>query len=336
MQKKTITIKEVAEYANVSQATVSRVINGQASVKEKNLAKVHKAISELGYTPNLAAKALASSRSNSVGMLVGSLDGPFYGPLMHAAEDALYHNGFHFIVTSGQENGQKEKDAIAFLRSKQVDGAIIHADKLSDEELKVLTKDFKALVVLNRYIADLEHQCLCLDNELGGYLATKHLLDNGHRHIACITGPLSKPDARDRLLGYIRALAEHGVTYDPALTTEGRFDHTGNFDKAAELLDRSKDITAIFCQNDNIALAVYDVCATRQLTVGDDLSLVSFDNDLMSKHMRPQLTTVGFPINEMGKLAGSMLLDQLKESRKLSSKKLIPILEVRDSVKKLA
>ncbi|MEF1230282.1 LacI family DNA-binding transcriptional regulator, partial [Vibrio fortis] len=103
MQKQVITIKEVAEYANVSQATVSRVINGQNSVKEKNLEKVKKAIAELGYTPNSAAKALASNRSNSIGMLVGSLDGPFYGPLMHSAEDTLYKKGLHFIVTSGQD-----------------------------------------------------------------------------------------------------------------------------------------------------------------------------------------------------------------------------------------
>ncbi|NLS14068.1 LacI family transcriptional regulator [Vibrio sp. SM6] len=335
MEKKTITIKEVAEYANVSQATVSRVINGQASVKEKNLVKVQQAIEALGYTPNLAAQALASSRSNSVGMLVGSLDGPFYGPLMHSAEDELYRAGLHFIVTSGQESEVKERDALNFLRSKQVDGAIVHSDKLSDDELKQFAHGFKALVVLNRFIPELDHQCLSLDNELGGYLATKNLLDNGHRHIACITGPLSKPDARDRLSGYIRALAEHNVAYDPRLTIEGRFDHEGNFVKAYDLLANAGTITAVFCQNDNIALAVYDACAKLNLTIGEDISLVSFDNDLMSSHMRPRLSTVGFPIYEMGKLAGKMIIDQLHEKQTLTSRKLVPQLVERDSVKNL-
>lgn len=334
MHKKSVTIKEVAEYAQVSQATVSRVINGQGTVKHSNLEKVHRAISELGYTPNSAAKALASNRSNSVGMLVGSLDGPFYGPLMHAAEDSLYKNKLHFIVTSGQGREEKELDALKFLRSKQVDGVIVHAEKLSDDALLSFAKDFKSLVILNRFIPELSNQCLYLDNELGGYMATKHLVENGHRRIACITGQLNKTDARDRLLGYIRALAEHGVGYDPSLTIEGRFDHklNLNYEKAYELISQKEDVTAIFCQNDNIALAMYDVCAAKNLTVGEDISIIGFDNDFMCSHMRPQLSTVGFPIYEFGQIAAKMIVDQLNDTDSIANKKLIPSLVVRNSV----
>ncbi|AXY02529.1 LacI family transcriptional regulator [Vibrio alfacsensis] len=335
MNNKTITIKEVAEFASVSQATVSRVINGQSSVKEKNLKRVLEAIETLGYTPNSAAKALATNRSNSVGMLVGSLDGPFYGPLMHAAEDEIYKFGLHLIVTSGQDCESKETESLNFLRAKQVEGAIVHSDRLSDQTLLNLANDFKHFVLLNRYLPELEHHCLYLDNELGGYLATKHLLDQGHRVIGCITGPLSKHDARDRLLGYIRALAEHGVSYDPSLTIEGRFDHYDNFAKANELLDRAPSVTAIFCQNDNIALALYDVCQQRDLQIGKDISVVGFDNDLMSKHVRPKLTTVGFPIHEMGKIAGKMVLEQIQGEKESRSRKLSPTLEMRQSVKNL-
>ncbi|CAH0529419.1 LacI family DNA-binding transcriptional regulator [Vibrio hippocampi] len=335
MEKKTITIKEVAEHANVSQATVSRVINGNASVKSKNLEIVQRAIKELGYTPNAAAKALASNRSYTVGMLVGSLDGPFYGPLMHATEDILYKNGLLCIVTSGRESEEREQDALAFLHSKQVDGVIVHADQTSDDTLTELVSKFKTMVILNRLVPGLEQNCLYVDNELGGYLATKHLLDMGHRNIACMTGPLSKQDARDRLLGYIRALAVHGVDYDPSLTVEGRFDHEGNFDKAFNLLSNKKEVTAVFCQNDNIALAVYDACAQMNLKVAKDISLVSFDNDNMSKHLRPQLTTVGYPLNDMGKIAANMIVSQLNSSDRMNSGKLTPVLEVRDSVCKL-
>ncbi|CAH0529405.1 LacI family DNA-binding transcriptional regulator [Vibrio hippocampi] len=335
MDKKNITIKEVAEYANVSQATVSRVINGQSSVKEANLVKVHEAIAKLGYTPNPAAKALATSRSNSIGMLVGSLDGPFYGPLMHAAEDEIYKLGLHLIVTSGQDSEQKELESLHFLRAKQVEGVIVHADRITDEALRNLSNDFKHFVLLNRHIPELENHCLYLDNELGGYLATKHLLDFGHKAIGCITGPMNKHDARDRLLGYIRALAEHGVSYDPNLTIEGRFDHFDNFDKAKTLLERAPDITAVFCQNDNIALAVYDACYELGRTVGKDISIVGFDNDFMSRHMRPRLTTVGFPISEMGKIAGKMIIDQVKGQDRVTNQKLMPTLEVHDSVARI-
>lgn len=335
MDKNTITIKEVAEYANVSQATVSRVINQQSTVKEKNLVKVLNAIEALGYTPNSTAKALATKKSNSIGMLVGSLDGPFFGPLMHATENEIYKLGLHLIVTSGQDSLEKESESLNFLRSKQVDGAIVHADQICDEALLDHVKSFKNFVILNRYIADLEKHCLYVDNELGGYLATKHLLENGHKKIACITGPLVKHEARDRLLGYMRALAEAQVDYDPSLIVEGRFDHKNNLVKANHVIHNMKGVTGVFCQNDNIALAVYDACSQQNLQIGKDLSVVSFDNDLMSKHLRPLLTTVGFSIHEMGEIAGKMLVDQLNQNGELKGRKLIPSLEVRDSVKKI-
>lgn len=219
-----ITIKEVSELAQVSQSTVSRALNGHPTVKEANREKVFKAIEQLGYKPNAFAQALASSRSNSIGMLVGSLDGPFYGPLMHTAEDTVRQNNIHLIVTSGQESRTKELDSIQFLQSKLVDGLIVHSDKLSDDELIKIAKDSETMIVLNRFIPEISDRCIYIDNELGGYLATKHLLENGHKKVACITGQLSKVDSRDRFQGYRNALLEFGIEYDAGLFVEGRGD----------------------------------------------------------------------------------------------------------------
>ncbi|WP_354624182.1 LacI family DNA-binding transcriptional regulator [Psychromonas sp. MME2] len=328
-----ITIKEVSELAQVSQATVSRVLNGHPTVKDFNKKKVFEAIEQLGYKPNAFAQALASSRSNSIGMLVGSLEGPFYGPLMHNAEDTLRKKNMHLIVTSGQESKEKEKDSIRFLQSKQVDGLIIHSDMLSDDELIKIANDTPATVILNRYIPELASQCICIDNELGGYLATKHLLESGHKIIACITGQLSKIDSRDRLQGYRNALTEYGVQYDASLIVEGRFDHDGNHEKVRRLLDRRNDITAIFCQNDNIALAAYDICSERELKVGKDISIVGYDNDTYSQHIRPRLTTVHFPVIEMGREAATSVLSLISKSNNALQNKLEPELICRNSVK---
>ena len=328
-----ITIKEVSELAQVSQATVSRSINGHATVKEANKVKVFAAIEKLGYKPNAFAKALASNRSNSIGMMVGTLDGPFYGPLMHNAEDIVRQKNMYLIITSGHESTEKEKDSIQFLQSKQVDGLIIHADMLSDNELIQIAKETPATVILNRYIPELSKQCICIDNELGGYLATKYLLESGHRKVACITGQLSKIDSRDRLQGYRNALTEYGIGYDASLIVEGRFDHQGNHEKVRRLLDRKNHITAIFCQNDNIALAVYDVCSERGLTVGEDISIVGFDNDTYSQHIRPKLTTVNFPVVEMGIEAANYVLSLVDKKTYSVPNKLEPELVIRHSVK---
>ncbi|WP_159737782.1 LacI family DNA-binding transcriptional regulator [Vibrio atypicus] len=327
-----ITIKEVAELAKVSQATVSRAINNHPTVKDANRKKVFAAIEQLGYKPNAFAQALASSRSNSIGMLVGSLDGPFYGPLMHHTEDTVRQNNNHLIVTSGQESNTKERDSIEFLRSKRVDGFILHSDKLSDDELIDVVKNTPATIILNRYIPDIADNCIYIDNELGGYLATKHLLEHGHKNIACITGQLSKGDSRERLQGYRLALAEAGITYNPSYVIEGRFDHDGNHDRTRRLLDRAPDITAIFCQNDNIALAVYDVAAEREIKIGKELSVVGFDNDYHSAHIRPRLTTINFPVEEMGKEAAKGVLAMVQETEVKIKQQLHPKLIARDSV----
>lgn len=327
-----ITIKEVAELAKVSQATVSRAINNHPTVKDANRKKVFNAIEQLGYKPNAFAQALASSRSNSIGMLVGSLDGPFYGPLMHHTEDTIRQNNNHLIVTSGQESHSKEKDSIEFLRSKRVDGFILHSDKLSDDELIDVVKNTPATIILNRYIPDIANNCIFIDNELGGYLATKHLLDHGHTHIACITGQLSKGDSRDRLQGYRLALAEAGIDYNPSYVIEGRFDHDGNHERTRRLLDRASDITAVFCQNDNIALAVYDVAAERGIIIGKELSVVGFDNDYHSAHIRPRLTTVNFPVEEMGREAARGVLAMVQDNEVHLKQQLQPELISRDSV----
>ncbi|AJR06230.1 LacI family DNA-binding transcriptional regulator [Photobacterium gaetbulicola] len=330
-----ITIKEVSELAQVSQSTVSRALNGHPTVKEANRAKVFAAIEKLGYKPNAFAQALASSRSNSIGMLVGSLDGPFYGPLMHMTEDTVRQKNLHLIVTSGQESHDKEADSIRFLQSRQVDGLIIHSDKLSDDELIKIAQQTESTIILNRYIPELAEKCICIDNELGGYLATKHLLENGHTTVACITGQMSKIDSRDRLQGYRNALAEYGIQYDTNLIVEGRFDHDGNHEAVRRLLDRNENITAIFCQNDNIALAVYDVCSERGITIGKELSVVGFDNDTYSQHIRPRLTTVNFPVREMGVEAANGVLSLLNQDKQSLRNKLTPELIIRDSVSKL-
>jgi len=329
------TIKEVSELAQVSQSTVSRALNGHPTVKEANKIKVFAAIEKLGYKPNAFAQALASSRSNSIGMLVGSLDGPFYGPLMHTAEDTVRQKNIHLIVTSGQESKDKEVDSIRFLQSKQVDGLIIHSDKLSDDELIKIAQETTSTIILNRYIPELSKKCICIDNELGGYLATKHLIEYGHTKIGCITGQLSKIDSRDRLQGYRNALSEFNITYDANLIVEGRFDHEGNHEAVRRLLDRDSDITAIFCQNDNIALAAYDICSERKVAVGKDISIVGFDNDTYSQHIRPKLTTVNFPVREMGIEAAKGLLALLNNTDYPLKNKLTPELIIRDSVQKI-
>lgn len=177
------TIKDVSELAQVSQSTVSRVLTAHARVAAETKEKVLRAIEQLDFQPNLSAQSLASKRTNSIGMLVGTLAGGYFSSLTSAAEETARDSNFHLIATSGRHSRSNEVDAIKFLKSKQVDGLIIHAGELTDDILEII-KTTPATVLINHYIPEIAANCIGLDDELGGYLATKHLLDHCHLNIS--------------------------------------------------------------------------------------------------------------------------------------------------------
>ncbi|WP_432455628.1 MULTISPECIES: LacI family DNA-binding transcriptional regulator [unclassified Agarivorans] len=325
------TIREVSELANVSQATVSRVINGNKKVSETTRVRVEAAMRDLGYRPNSFAQALASSRSTSIGMVVSSLSGPFFGPIMHEVEQELRANGHHLVATSGDDIEEREREAIGFLLSRQVDALILHVTMIGDDELIEISKQGRPLVLINRFVPELANSCIFLDNELGGYLATKHLLDLGHRSVACICGPMNKQDSRDRVQGYRIALAEQKVAFDPNLVAEGSYDEDGGLAPARKLIQRDVNFTAVFCGNDNIALGVYDVLAEQRKQVGKDVSVVGYDDVLLSRYLRPKLTTVHFPVVEMGKAAARLVLKKISGKGDMEAIELTPELVVRES-----
>ncbi|GEM81786.1 LacI family DNA-binding transcriptional regulator [Vibrio superstes] len=329
-----ITIKEVAEFAKVSQATVSRVLNNHSTVKEANKEKVYNAINELGFQPNSIAKALASNRSNSIGVLVGALEGSFFGNLMKEVEKKTRDANLHMIATCGHMDKKVEAESLHFLDSRRVDGLIVHAEKLEDEDLIKLAKHDRPLVVVNRHIEEISEQCFYIDNELGGYLASKHLIELGHRHIGIITGDMNKMDCRERLIGYHRAIQEAGIEPSMDYVYHGTYETESELNKALakQLLDEHPQVTAVLCQNDNIAMATYDECDRRNLVVGKDISVIGFDDSVYCRYIRPTLTTVNYPIREIGINATNMLLNQLNGSKLPVQKRFNPELVKRNSV----
>jgi LacI family transcriptional regulator len=330
-----VTIKEVAELAKVSQATVSRVLNNNSTVKELNKDKVYQAIAALGYQPNSIAQALASNRSNSIGVLVGSLEGWFFGSMMQKIEGITRNSGYHLIATCGHVHETQEIESLKFLDSRRVDGVIVHADKMTDEEIIALSKNERPLVIVNRHIPELSDNCFYFDNELGGYIAGKHLIDCGHKNIGIITGFRDITDCIDRLSGYHRALQEADIEIDHSLVYEGTFYPEGNSVAVKRLFDEHPTITAVLCQNDNIAMAVYDECRRRNLIVGEDISVIGFDNSTYCSYIRPTLTTIKYPIEEIAINATHKLLNLIYNTNLPVQTSFTPELIARESVCRL-
>ncbi|MGX9463248.1 LacI family DNA-binding transcriptional regulator [Shewanella sp. A14] len=305
------TIYDVSVMAGVSLATVSRVMNNNTKVSDKTKQKVLDAMAALGYRPNTIAQSLASNCSNSVGVLVSQLDGPFYGPMMTEIETALRAANKHVIIAAGHSDEKQEKEGVEFLMSRGCDALILDVEAVSDEYLIELSKGPTPIVLINRYIDSIKERCVYLQNELGGYMATKHILSLGHQHIAYISGPLFKLDARDRLKGHKRALAEFNVPFDPELWFEGNFREHGGSDAMEYLLSLNKPITAVVCASDQMASGAISVCLEKGIRVPDDISFIGYDNIPFPQYISPKLSTVSNPIHEMGKMAARWVLQQV-------------------------
>ncbi|ENM3950211.1 LacI family DNA-binding transcriptional regulator [Vibrio cholerae] len=327
------TIKHVSEHAGVSQATVSRVINGTSRVSHDKKLKVEKAIKELGYRPNSIAQALASSRTGSVGIVVPELGGPFYSGILHCLEENLRRFGYHAIVTAGSNTEQGQRESVEFLLGRRVDALILHVQHLSDDYLISLEEQGIPVVLVNRFIPEMYRSCIDIDNELGGKLATQYLLQKGHTEIACITGPLDKSDARGRLQGYRRALEDAGLEYNEALVSEAGFtEETGGI-ATKKLLKRDCRFTAIFASNDHMAFGAFEVLREAGYFIPNDISLVGFDDNIFARYLTPSLTTINFPIEQMSIEAVQLTLQKLNKNKQDVNFKLNPALVVRDSVK---
>ena len=305
------TIYQVAERAGVSLSTVSRVLNGKASVNKVLKERVEKAVKELNYRPNSVARSLANNRTDSVGVLVPELNAPFFGDLMQAVESTLRAADKHVIISVGRNCLETEKDAVEFLISRNCDALIMHAEALSDEYLLELNQSKLPVALVNRQVEGLPEACTSLDNEKGGYLATRHLLELGHKDIAYISGPTDKCDASLRLEGHKRALSEAGLPINPQLIFNGDYSEEDGKIGLLELMARDVPFTALVCANDWMASGAISCARDLGMSLPHDLSVVGFDDVVFAHHVFPRLTTVSNPIAEMAEMSAKYILNKV-------------------------
>ncbi|MBD56302.1 LacI family DNA-binding transcriptional regulator [Pseudoalteromonas sp. SSMSWG5] len=330
------TIYQVSELAGVSLSTVSRVLNENDYVSKKTKQKVLDAMEQLGYKPNSIARSLASNCTNSVGILVSELDGAFFGEMMSAIEAQLRAAGKHVIITPGHSEEDKEKSGLEFLISRNCDAIIAHVEAVSDEYLVKLNKGKTPIYLISRYVDQMKENCISLDNVMGGYLATKHLLEQGHKQINYIAGPLFKPDAYNRLEGHKKALKEYGIAFDEQSLFVGDFKETGGYKGLQHFFNINKEFTAVVCANDEMASGVMKCAREHKLDLPKDLAIIGFDNVHFTNYLYPTLTTVDNPVEKMGIMAANLVLKQVyKQNRANIEHIFTPNLLIRDSTTRL-
>lgn len=338
MSRTKTTIQDIANEANVSTTTVSLVLNNKPNrISNKTKNKIRKIAKEKNYIPNQLAISLATKTSSTIGMIIPDISNVFFAELCKFCEFEARKTGLNITFSSAGENAPSDMKYINAMIASQVDGIIYVASSSTDAETnkKICQHILNAkipFVVVDRSIDSPWAKSVFIDNELGGYIATKHLLQLGHRNIGCITGPMQNDVSRKRLSGYKKALKEFNVPFKRSLIKEGDFQIHSGYDNLAYM--RGMNISAIFCFNDMMALGVYRAMRDYNLKIPNDISIVGYDDIFVCDILDAPLTTVHQSADSMSKHAISMLLSLIKGEKDIENIVISPQLKVRVSTGK--
>ncbi|WP_439871240.1 substrate-binding domain-containing protein [Pseudomonas syringae] len=304
------TIKDVAALAGISYTTVSHVLNKTRPVSEPVRLKVEAAIAQLDYVPSAVARSLKAKTTSTIGLLIPNGMNPYFAELARGIEDYCERNGFCVILCNSDDNPEKQRSYLRVLLEKRVDGLIVSSVAGDTSVTCGLTEVRTPLVIVDRELQGIDADMVRIDHEQGAWLATRHLLDLGHRHIACIAGPRESAVAELRLAGYRRAMQQVSIEVGAGWAVHSEFTSPAGHEAAGRLLAEHAP-TAIFAGNDVIAIGVLRAAAERSIRVPQDLSVIGFDDIQISRYVYPALTTVGQSIMQLGETAAGMLLSRI-------------------------
>ena len=330
------TIKDVAALAGISYTTVSHVVNKTRPVSEEVRLKVEAAIKSLDYVPSAVARSLKAKTTATIGLLVPNSLNPYFAELARGIEDYCERNGYCVILCNSDDNPDKQRSYLRVLLEKRIDGLIV-ASAGGDSGLAQGLAGVKTpMVIVDRGLEGVDADLVRIDHEYGAYLATRHLLELGHRDIATIGGPASTSVAQMRQAGFARALKEAGVEVFPSRMLESDFTSTGGYNAASILLERNPP-SAIFAGNDMIGIGVLRAAAERNVRVPAELSVIGFDDIQMSRYVYPALTTVGQSILQLGEMAAEVLLRRIATPGLATDQRIVtPSIVLRESTAPLS
>ena len=306
-------MRDVAERAGLSVSTVSHVVNNTRAVSDESRQRVLQAMEELGFKPNALARSLRRRQSNTLGMIVPDSANPFFAEIARAIEDASFAHNYSVILCNSEGDLEKQQAYTDVLIENRVAGILFVAAGISTELVSELGQRRVPLVVIDREVADVEVDTVMTNHAQGGCLATQHLIDLGHRRIACIAGNSEVAPSAERLNGYRQTLQKNDLAYDEGLVVKGDFQYRSGYEATNDLLTKKKPPTAVFACNDLMAVGCISAASALGFRVPDDLSVVGFEDVQLASYTNPSLTTVDQPKVEIGTLATQMLLERMKD-----------------------
>ncbi len=318
-----ITIKDVAREANVSVATVSRVLNNKSNVSDEAVHAVNRAVEKLGYSPNFLGRDLRKSETKRILAIIGSTEESFYNDVLRGMQDACFAQGYDVLIATTRNDPEHEMHLLGMLFSKAVDGVVLLAPKIDSKTILELSKKYAMAVCLERL--DTEGiLCVTINNERAGYDATSYLIGKGRKRIGLITTKIRSQSSVDRENGYRRALEEAKIPYDERLVYYGDYSAETGTRACEEFLSLDRKPDAIFSISDIISLGAMTYANNHGFKVGKDILFFGFDNILFSHMFMPRLSTVDQPCYLQGKTVAEKLIANMKSDEPDTSTYMLP------------
>ena len=330
----TVTIYDVAREANVSMATVSRVVNGNQNVKPATRKKVLEVIERLEYRPNAVARGLASKKTTTVGVIIPDISNNLYAELARGIEDIATMYRYNIILANSDQNEGKELTLLDTMLSKQVDGIVMMSDKVT-ENIQDSINNAPVPIVLAGSVDELkEVPSVNIDYFEAAYEAVKVLIDNGHKRIAFVSGPMNYTITKYKLEAYKKALEDAGLVVDESLivSEEGTYDSgIAAYEETSQVEDAP---TAYFAGSDELAIGIIHGVQDTGKQVPTDIEVISFENSKLARMVRPQLSSVVLPLYDIGAVAMRLLTKLMNKEEVEQQTVILPHrIEMRDSVK---
>ena len=305
-----VSIKDIAQAAGVSHSTVSRALSGSPLVKTETKARIKRLAQEMGYTPDAIARSLVTRHTRTVGVVVTTITDPFVAEVVQGIEDTALENDYSVILASSAGEPDREVAAVEMLRAKRVDGVMVTSSRVGALYLEHLERIGVPVVLINNHNEQSGRYTfsVSVDNQHGGHLATRHLIERGHRRIAYISGTIDQSDSAGRLEGYRQALEENDIPFDPTLVVPGNGRLDGGERALHALISLDSPPTAVFCYNDMTAIGLMSAIRQAGLSMPEHLAVVGFDDIPLATYVCPPLTTVAQPQRDMGRQAMNMAL----------------------------
>ena len=305
------TIKDVARLAGVSISTVSKYLNG-GNVRRENIEPIRQAIEELDYRVNPFARSLKAQRSRSIGILLPNMSAPFFGNVVTSLDKSLRFHGYHTIISCYGSNHGLERDNLKFLISNGVDGLVYIPEDLSADEFQELIENYSITTVqIDRVIRGVDTDAVLVDNADSMYEAVSHLIRKGHNRIAMITGPKSVYTAKERQIGYLRALSDNNLIFDDELVISLQNEFGTGYHGFDMLSKLPTPPTAIITTNYDITLGLVTAIRERGLRIPEDIDVFGFDCLEICTMMKPPLPVVHQPEQDIGQTAANYILQRL-------------------------